>query len=103
MKDILYIELKAPEGTYRIPAELVAVHRADYYAETNGFTRSSGEWITEVDYAINNIDELEDWLFNNTDPGDWIEVIEFQSANFKLEWDRITEISFFIENSSILI
>lgn len=53
-------------AVYSIEAKEVAENRADHYEED----RSSKEWQEEVDYAMSDMSEIHDWMFNNMDPID---------------------------------
>lgn len=56
--------------TYDIPAEVVAIRRADYYAEIDGHEVGSKEWKDEFNYTLDSDYELKDWLQGNMDWAD---------------------------------
>ena len=64
MKVIL---INTPKGQFHLPLQIVAEHRADYYAcEVDKHEKNSPEWQEEVDYAMKDSFEGIDWLINNT-------------------------------------
>lgn len=46
---------------YRVPAEVIAKHRAEHYARTDPETTYKDEY----DYTMNDDFELQDWFGNN--------------------------------------
>lgn len=73
MKAIL---INTPQGQYVLPAHYVAEHKARYYAEIDQYTLKSQEYKDQVNYYIKHSYELIDWLLNNTDWSEWVNVAE---------------------------
>jgi len=68
---MLYIICNTPKGQYLLELRKVAEHRANYYAENDGFKKGSKEWQDEVDFVMGDSYEGIDWLLNNTNWEDW--------------------------------
>lgn len=85
------IEITFPNGeTWRIPAQVVAADRAEYYSDLD-FQRGHTDdkeaaYETELHYALNDEAELVDYLRNNMD---WQQV---QAHAVKVE--RVTEFDY---------
>ena len=61
-----------PKGQFSIPLQLIAEHRADYYAVVvDGHEKNSPEWNSEVRFVMEDDYEAIDWLLNNTDWVEW--------------------------------
>lgn len=60
---------------YELDPVEVAENRADHYED-----KGTEAWQEEVDFALSDECELRDWLFNNTDPGDFISEFVFVGA-----------------------
>lgn len=76
---------------YSLPMKVVAEHRATHYEE-----KGSPEWDDEVHFAMNDLGELHDWLFNNTNPEDFLEhfvlvrTIEPDELSTTTSWDELS-------------
>jgi hypothetical protein len=58
---------------YEVPAMFIAENRADYYAtEVEGFPKGSDGYIAERNLALDDPDELFDWMYNNMN---WDEIL----------------------------
>lgn len=67
-----YMIINTPQGQHKLALELVAEHRADYYAcVVDGEDRDSDSWKSEVRSAMNDKFECIDWIINNSDWSDW--------------------------------
>ena len=62
-----YIELKTPNGKYKLPLIIVATNRTNYYSGTESFEKDSEQWREEMSYIMNDASEGIDWLMNNMD------------------------------------
>lgn len=70
---VLFLYVKFHDATYRIPARVLAVERAKYYAALDA---QDGDGVyedlydEELKYTLENEDEIIDWASNNTDWAD---------------------------------
>jgi hypothetical protein len=74
---------------FTIPARIIAENRANYYATIDGYEKDSNEWEQEVQYAINDPYEIEDWAANNMDWVDlepYAELLEKSEFDYNEEW-----------------
>ena len=55
---------------FAISTRIIAEDRAKYYATIDGYDKGSYEWESEVQYALNDVFELKDWMSNNMDWSD---------------------------------
>jgi hypothetical protein len=69
---------------FGIPVRVIAEHRANDYAETDGYEKESNEWEQEVQYAMNDEYEIEDWAANNMN---WSELEPFATLLDKSDFD----------------
>lgn len=85
-----YIQFETNAGTYRVPLEAVAKHRADYYLSKEGEECNYQE---EIDFIMNDDFEGIDWMMNNTDFKDFKGVVEFveKSPVYSIEYDMDSE------------
>ena len=61
-----YIEMKTPNGKYKLPLIIVACNRTNSYSEQGeGFEINSKKWKEEMSYIMNDGDEGIDWMMNN--------------------------------------
>jgi len=60
----MYIVVKFPnDDTFHVPANVIADHRTNYYAEKDGFVKGSKEWDDEFKQSCQSY-ELIDWIGN---------------------------------------
>ncbi len=94
-----YMIVDTPKGQYEIPLQLIAEHRADYYAvEVDGHEKGSPEYLAEVEYAMTDSYEAKDWILNNTDWKDWYSVAV--KINEKI---NVTDADFFTSSENLSI
>jgi hypothetical protein len=67
---------------FSIPTRIIAENRANYYSEVDGYEKESNEWEQEVQYAMNDEYEIEDWAANNMN---WDELEPFATLLDKSE------------------
>jgi len=72
------LRVTMPDGNkYDVPVDLIALHRAEYYAKHDTGKSSGPEFDKaikqEFDYAMKNADEIMDWAPNNMN---WSDVSE---------------------------
>jgi len=80
----LYLKFKDNQGKWwLLDAEKIAEDRANYYASVDGYEFESDAWKEEVQFAMDNPYELEDWLYNNTDPIDFAPYFVFYAQEEK--------------------
>jgi enolase len=79
------IRINTPKGQYDVPLKNVAYHRADYYTDPND--KSSDDYIDEVNLVMLDDYEGIDWLVNNTDWEDWLEVATKVNDSVKVTED----------------
>lgn len=61
------IRINKDEGQYAIPLEIVAKHRADYYAGKDGVDEQAKQYKDEIDWVMNDDFEGIDWLIGSMD------------------------------------
>ena len=67
-----YMIINTPQGQYKLALELVAEHRADYYAcVVDGNDTESDSYLSEVRSAMSDSFTCIDWIINNSDWSDW--------------------------------
>lgn len=97
MSNFLYIKF-SDNMEYKIPVEILAKFRADYFAiEVDGFTSDSPEWQVEYKYALREEDELISFAFNNLNWEDVAPHAQFVShapiyADYIKEWSNVNYI-----------
>lgn len=64
------IQITTKKSIYHIPLEFIARHRADYYKDDPDTTTEE-----EIAYVMNDPSEAFDWMSNNMNPEDYIEVM----------------------------
>ena len=88
-----FIGLKTKTKLFRIPAKVVAEHRASNYEK-----EGTKEFKEEVEFALDDSYALEDWFYNNTDPCDFKKDMEFvkdiKEEGDLSSWDDYEEIEF---------
>lgn len=80
---------------YKVPLEVIAKFRADYYAiEVDGYEPDSREYKEEYEYSLDNNEELVDYAFNNLNWGDVAPFAQFVShvpiyTDYIKEWTNV--------------
>jgi hypothetical protein len=62
---------------FEVPLMAVAKHRANDYAMDGGFIDGSNEWQDEIDLVMNDPFEGLDWIQNNMEWEDVVDIGEF--------------------------
>jgi hypothetical protein len=86
-----WLFIKFSDGrTYRIPALLIAQHRAEYFARVESHQGLAKEILDdEIDFALTDTYELEDWATSNMD---WLDVkdsaklVMEKQIDYSMEW-----------------
>lgn len=86
------VDIEFPDGRlFRIPCQVLAEKRADYYAvEVDGYAKGSEEYLAEVAFALLDTYEIKDYAQGNMnwedlEPlGTWIEVERPKIGNRQL-------------------
>lgn len=98
-----YIEFKFEDGWYRIPAEVIARNRAEYYveADTEGMEDSDhlmylreDIFVNEYNNTLKDPNELIDWLRNNMEWKDFYKWV-YKDRNIihptrEEQWNKIS-------------